>query len=180
MMLPVSHSSSTATLRGYVVGVPSPSFAERRSRHRHVTVKAAAMSRFEEEEEEENRRSGEERRRRPRFLCLHGFRTSGDIMRQQVRRKWPAEVTSRLDLVFADAPYPAEGKSDVEGMFPPPYYEWFQFDKVWLVTFHLEIIISTINYFFESTIYLISLYNLLICPINHTLTLNFKITTYFN
>ncbi|OAY66905.1 UPF0483 protein [Ananas comosus] len=68
------------------------------------------MSRFEEEEE--NRRSGEERRRRPRFLCLHGFRTSGDIMRQQVMRKWPAEVTARLDLVFADAPYPAEGKSD--------------------------------------------------------------------
>nr|CAD1826284.1 unnamed protein product [Ananas comosus var. bracteatus] len=127
MMLPVSHSSSNATLRGYVVGVPSPSFAERRSRHRHVTVKAGAMSRFEEEEE--NRRSGEERRRRPRFLCLHGFRTSGDIMRQQVMRKWPAEVTARLDLVFADAPYPAEGKSDVEGMFPPPYYEWFQFDK---------------------------------------------------
>jgi len=43
--------------------------------------------------------------------------------------KWPAEVTARLDLVFADAPFPAEGKSDVEGIFDPPYYEWFQFDK---------------------------------------------------
>lgn len=69
-------------------------------------------------------------RRRPRFLCLHGFRTSGAIMRTQVVGKWPEEVTARLDLVFPDAPFPAEGKSDVEGIFSPPYYEWFQFDKV--------------------------------------------------
>jgi hypothetical protein len=68
--------------------------------------------------------------RRPRFLCLHGFRTSAEIMRKQVLGKWPADVTARLDLVFADAPFPAEGKSDVEGIFDPPYYEWFQFDKV--------------------------------------------------
>lgn len=70
--------------------------------------------------------------RRPRFLCLHGFRTSGAIMRSQVVGKWPEEVIGRLDLVFPDAPFPAEGKSDVEGIFPPPYYEWFQFDKVLL------------------------------------------------
>jgi len=68
--------------------------------------------------------------RRPRFLCLHGFRTSAEIMRKQVLGKWPADVTARLDLVFADAPFPAEGKSDVDGIFDPPYYEWFQFDKV--------------------------------------------------
>ncbi|KAK3144636.1 hypothetical protein QOZ80_4AG0315760 [Eleusine coracana subsp. coracana] len=68
-------------------------------------------------------------RRRPRFLCLHGFRTSAEIMRKQVMGKWPADVTARLDLVFADAPFPAEGKSEVEGIFDPPYYEWFQFDK---------------------------------------------------
>jgi len=76
---------------------------------------------------------GEERpaegRRRPRFLCLHGFRTSAEIMRKQVLGKWPADVTARLDLVFADAPCPAEGKSDVDGIFDPPYYEWFQFDQ---------------------------------------------------
>ncbi|PKA50020.1 Rhodanese-like domain-containing protein 6 [Apostasia shenzhenica] len=68
-------------------------------------------------------------RRRPRFLCLHGFRTSGAIMRAQVMGKWPDRVTSRLHLFFADALFPAEGKSDVEGIFDPPYYEWFQFDK---------------------------------------------------
>jgi Serine hydrolase (FSH1) len=68
--------------------------------------------------------------RKPRFLCLHGFRTSGAIMRKQVVGKWPSDVTSRLDLFFADAPFPSEGKSDVEGIFPPPYFEWFQFSKV--------------------------------------------------
>ncbi|TKW04688.1 hypothetical protein SEVIR_7G125800v4 [Setaria viridis] len=66
-------------------------------------------------------------RRRPRFLCLHGFRTSAEILRKQVVGRWPADVTARLDLVFADAPFPAEGKSDVDGIFDPPYYEWFQF-----------------------------------------------------
>lgn len=67
---------------------------------------------------------------KPRVLCLHGFRTSGEIMRKQVLGKWPEAVTSRLDLVFVDAPFPAEGKSEVEGVFPGPYYEWFQFDEV--------------------------------------------------
>ncbi|CAL5189468.1 unnamed protein product [Lathyrus oleraceus] len=66
--------------------------------------------------------------RKPRFLCLHGFRTSGDIMKKQIH-KWPQNVLDKLDLVFADAPFPCTGKSDVEGIFDPPYYEWFQFNK---------------------------------------------------
>lgn len=67
--------------------------------------------------------------KKPRFLCLHGFRTSGEILKKQVH-KWPESVLEKLDLVFADGPYPAQGKSDVEGIFDPPYYEWFQFNKV--------------------------------------------------
>lgn len=67
--------------------------------------------------------------RKPRFLCLHGFRTSGEIMKIQLH-KWPKSVIDRLDLVFLDAPFPCQGKSDVEGIFDPPYYEWFQFNKV--------------------------------------------------
>ena len=63
----------------------------------------------------------------PRFLCLHGFRTSGEIMRRQVSDRWPADVTSRLDLTFADGPFPAAGESPVRGVFDPPYYEWCQF-----------------------------------------------------
>ena len=67
--------------------------------------------------------------RKPRFLCLHGFRTSGEILKTQVH-KWPESVLQKLDLVYLDAPFPSQGKSDVEGIFDPPYYEWFQFNKV--------------------------------------------------
>ncbi|KAI3797245.1 hypothetical protein L1987_32500 [Smallanthus sonchifolius] len=34
-----------------------------------------------------------------------------------------------LDLFFPDAPFPCNGKSGVEGIFDPPYFEWFQFSK---------------------------------------------------
>ncbi|XP_031112060.1 rhodanese-like domain-containing protein 6 [Ipomoea triloba] len=67
--------------------------------------------------------------RKPRFLCLHGFRTSAEILKKQVVGKWPSSVVEKLDLVFVDAPFPCQGKSDVEGIFDPPYYEWFQFNK---------------------------------------------------
>ncbi|PNX90310.1 dihydrofolate reductase-like protein, partial [Trifolium pratense] len=30
---------------------------------------------------------------------------------------------------FPDGKFPAGGKSNIEGIFPPPYFEWFQFDK---------------------------------------------------
>ncbi|KAK3023262.1 hypothetical protein RJ639_044428, partial [Escallonia herrerae] len=66
--------------------------------------------------------------RKPRFLCLHGFRTSGEILRTQMG-KWPQTVLDNIDLVFLDAPFPCQGKSEVEGIFDPPYYEWFQFNK---------------------------------------------------
>ncbi|CAN1331966.1 Esterase AGAP003155 [Linum perenne] len=67
--------------------------------------------------------------RKPRFLCLHGFRTSAEILKKQLNTKWPESVLEKLDLVYVDAPHPAEGKSEVEGIFDPPYYEWFQFNK---------------------------------------------------
>ncbi|KAA8538146.1 hypothetical protein F0562_027754 [Nyssa sinensis] len=67
--------------------------------------------------------------KKPRFLCLHGFRTSAEILRKQVTTKWPESILEKFDLVFVDAPFPAQGKSDVEGIFDPPYYEWFQFNK---------------------------------------------------
>ncbi|KAK7301141.1 hypothetical protein RJT34_12002 [Clitoria ternatea] len=66
--------------------------------------------------------------KKPRILCLHGFRTSGEILKTQIN-KWPKSVLDNLDLVFVDAPFPCQGKSDVEGFFDPPYYEWFQFNK---------------------------------------------------
>ncbi|XP_076941440.1 uncharacterized protein LOC143610992 [Bidens hawaiensis] len=66
--------------------------------------------------------------RKPRILCLHGFRTSGLILKTQLH-KWPESVLQKLDFVFPDAPFPCNGKSEVEGIFDPPYYEWFQFNK---------------------------------------------------
>lgn len=66
---------------------------------------------------------------KPRVLCLHGFRTSAEILRKQIQR-WPEPVLRKLDLVFIDAPFPARGRSGIESLFDPPYYEWFQSSKV--------------------------------------------------
>jgi hypothetical protein len=86
-----------------------------------------------------------ENQKKPRILCLHGFRTSGQILKKSIFSRWPQTVTQKLNLVFLDAPCPAQGKSEVEGIFDPPYYEWFQGNKV-------IILIGTINHI-----------NLLIC-----------------
>lgn len=67
--------------------------------------------------------------RKPRFLCLHGFRTSGEILKKQLTTKWPQSVLEKIDLVYVDAPFPCQGKSEVEGIFDPPYYEWFRFSN---------------------------------------------------
>ncbi|XP_038702402.1 esterase OVCA2-like [Tripterygium wilfordii] len=64
-------------------------------------------------------------KRKPRILCLHGFRSSAEILKKQVS-VWPETVLERLDLHFLNAPFPAEGKSGHEGIFDPPYFEWFQ------------------------------------------------------
>ena len=70
-----------------------------------------------------------ENQRKPRILCLHGFRTSAEILKKLIGR-WPATVLEKLDLVFLNAPFPAEGKSAVEGIYDPPFYEWFQANQV--------------------------------------------------
>eukprot|EP00250_Pteridium_aquilinum_P017338 c23580_g1_i1 orf=139-732(+) len=67
-------------------------------------------------------------KRKLRVLCLHGFRTNASIMKTQLA-KWDRSVIDLLDLVFLNAPYPAAGESDVEGFFPPPFYEWFRYEK---------------------------------------------------
>ncbi|MCO5570645.1 hypothetical protein L7F22_024372 [Adiantum nelumboides] len=67
-------------------------------------------------------------RQKLKVLCLHGLRTSGIIMETQLR-KLDQTVLDLLDMTCLDAPHPANGKSDVEGIFQPPYLEWFQFKK---------------------------------------------------
>ncbi|KAL1821809.1 hypothetical protein ACET3Z_016678 [Daucus carota] len=74
-----------------------------------------------------------EETRKPKLLCLHGFRTSGHILKTQLQ-KWPQSVLDRLDMVFPDAPFPSIGKSQVEGFFDPPYYEWFNSNKEYVYT----------------------------------------------
>ncbi|KAL2895687.1 hypothetical protein RDABS01_000696 [Bienertia sinuspersici] len=63
-----------------------------------------------------------------KILCLHGFRTSGSFLKKQIS-KWDPSIFANFDLDFPDGLFPASGKSDIEGIFPPPYYEWFQFNK---------------------------------------------------
>ena len=61
-----------------------------------------------------------------RILCLHGWRTSGDILSFQMGAL-QAHVTS-ANYVFLDAPYPARGDPDPGiALFyaDRPYYEWF-------------------------------------------------------
>lgn len=69
------------------------------------------------------------KRRKPRVLCLHGFRGSSKILQKLIGR-WPESVLLKLDLVFLDGPIPAQGKSDLEPVFDPPFYEWFQANQV--------------------------------------------------
>ncbi|XP_022010014.1 esterase AGAP003155 isoform X2 [Helianthus annuus] len=70
----------------------------------------------------------EKQNKKLKILCLHGFRTSGAILQKEVE-KWPQPLLQKLDLVFMDGPYPAQGKSGVDGIFEPPFYEWFQADE---------------------------------------------------
>lgn len=68
-------------------------------------------------------------KKKPRLVCLHGFRTSGSILQNMVEIL-PQPLLEKLDLVFMDAPFLAQAKSEVDGIFEPPLYEWFQSDQV--------------------------------------------------
>lgn len=60
----------------------------------------------------------------PKFLCLHGFRTSGDILLLQT---YALREFLDIDCVFIDAPFAAEGDPDplVSQFFPGnDYLEW--------------------------------------------------------
>lgn len=93
----------------------------------------------EEEEEEEEKKNisstangvkevpPSDPSRKLRILCMHGFRTSGSILAQQVAlANWAPLIGDIAELVFIDAPWPAQGPSDVERKFAGPYFEWYQ------------------------------------------------------
>ncbi|XWS33381.1 hypothetical protein CRYUN_Cryun22dG0077200 [Craigia yunnanensis] len=87
---------------------------------------------------------GSQMQRKPRILCLHGFRTSDEILKKMVM-KWPGTILEKLDLEFPDAKFPANGKSDVEVLFDPPYYEWYQYDEKSLGYWNFEDCLSYIE-----------------------------------
>ncbi|XP_022154224.1 dihydrofolate reductase-like [Momordica charantia] len=77
------------------------------------------------------------RENKMKILCLHGFRTSGSFLRKQLS-KWDPSIFAHFDLDFPDGMCPAGGKSDIEGYFPPPYFEWFQFNQEFTEYTNLE------------------------------------------
>ena len=68
-------------------------------------------------------------RRKLRILCLHSFRTSGEILREQVRLAgWEETLGDLVEFHVMDAPHPASGPvpPDVLAFFPDvPYREWW-------------------------------------------------------
>jgi pimeloyl-ACP methyl ester carboxylesterase len=72
---------------------------------------------------------GDEMRRKLRLLCLHSFRTSGEILREQVRLAgWEETLGDLVEFHVMDAPHPASGPvpPDVLAFFPDvPYREWW-------------------------------------------------------
>ncbi|KAH7522583.1 hypothetical protein FEM48_Zijuj07G0154000 [Ziziphus jujuba var. spinosa] len=82
-----------------------------------------------------------QKQKKMKILCLHGFRTSGSFLQKQIS-KWNPEIFAHFDMDFPDGIFPARGKSDIEGIFPPPYFEWFQFNKEFTEYENLEECIS--------------------------------------
>ncbi|GFR45059.1 hypothetical protein Agub_g6432, partial [Astrephomene gubernaculifera] len=71
--------------------------------------------------------------RRLRVLCIHSFRTSGSIFKQQLQRAGLLEALEDLvEFTFVDAPHPASGHipRDVGPYFQGPYFEWFTAEEV--------------------------------------------------
>ncbi|KAA3465189.1 dihydrofolate reductase-like [Gossypium australe] len=65
-----------------------------------------------------------------KILCLHGFRTSGKFLQKQISKWDPSLFLHHFQM------------SDIEGIFPPPYFEWFQFNKEFTEYTNLEECIS--------------------------------------
>ncbi|GJR52182.1 serine hydrolase FSH [Tanacetum coccineum] len=82
-----------------------------------------------------------------RILCLHGYRTSGVILQKPILEKWPQSLLDQLDLVFMDGPYPAQGEAAVEGIFEPPFYEWFQADEEYKEFYNFEECLAKVEEF---------------------------------
>ncbi|KAA8517859.1 hypothetical protein F0562_015352 [Nyssa sinensis] len=92
-----------------------------------------------------------EKEKKMKILCLHGFRTSGNFLQKQLS-KWDPSIFAPHDfhMDFPDGLYPAAGKSDIEAIFPPPYFEWFQFNMDFTEYTNLEECISYLCEYIKS------------------------------
>lgn len=66
---------------------------------------------------------------KPRILCLHGWRTNGEILSMQMAA---LQANTSMNCVFIDAPFPGRGDPDrgIALFYPDrPYYEWFYRSK---------------------------------------------------
>ncbi|KAK8705394.1 hypothetical protein V6N13_048997 [Hibiscus sabdariffa] len=84
----------------------------------------------------------EDRNQKLKILCLHGFRTSGKFLEKQISKWDPSLFLHHFHLDYPDGLFGAGGKSDIEGIFPPPYFEWFQFNPDFTEYTNLEECIS--------------------------------------
>jgi len=75
--------------------------------------------------------------RKLKLLGLHGFRTSGAILRHQLS-KWGPALNNLFDVDCLDGPLPCSGKSEVEGLFEGPYYEWYRSNKDYTEFYHVD------------------------------------------
>lgn len=86
--------------------------------------------------------------RKLRILGIHGHRTSGAILQKQLS-KWSPAIHDLVEFTFLDAPTPAKGKSEVEGIYEGPYFEWMQFNKDYTEFYGYEESIAFIIDFME-------------------------------
>lgn len=71
--------------------------------------------------------------KRLRVLCLHGYRTNSQVMRDQTRALRSA-LGPQTEFVFLDAPFEARGLADevVESRYAShrPFYEWGDIERL--------------------------------------------------
>ncbi|KAI3826086.1 hypothetical protein L1987_00128 [Smallanthus sonchifolius] len=66
----------------------------------------------------------------PFILSFLPFRSSPTSSFQSVLQKMIAPVgVSKARFLLSICTVPSNGKLEVEGIFGPPYYEWFKFNK---------------------------------------------------
>lgn len=75
--------------------------------------------------------------RKLKLLGLHSFRTSADIFKRQLT-KWSPSLHELFDVDYINGPLPCSGKSDVEGIFEGPYYEWYRFKKDYTEFYYVD------------------------------------------